>query len=196
MSFCEWATNNGFIINLTVNQGHILKYQLQLDELIENNYIKGLGISYRRELNYNIPERFRRYENTVLHVIAGIDSFNDILNNTPFKKVLILGEKDFGFNKGNVNTNSLEHKNWFWWVHKMFSKFDVVSFDNLALEQLNIKRFFSNESWEVFNQGEHSMYISAVDGYFSPSSRNSEKTDWNSITVKDFFKSLEKQNKY
>lgn len=193
MDFCAWATNKGFIINLTVNHGHILKFQHQLDELIENEYIKGLGISYRRELNDNIPERFKRYKNTVLHVIAGIDNINDILNNTPFRKVLVLGEKDFGFNKGNVNLDSIEHREWFWWVHKMFSKFDVVSFDNLALEQLKIKRFFSNESWEIFNQGEHSMYISAVDGYFAPSSRNSEKTDWNSIAVKEYFKLLEKK---
>jgi hypothetical protein len=63
-----------------------------------------------------------------------------------------------------------------------------VSFDNLALEQLNIKRFFTNNNWEVFNQGEHSFYIDSVNGYFAPSSRSDDKTNWNTTTIKNYFK--------
>jgi hypothetical protein len=73
----------------------------------------------------------------------------------------------------------------------LFNKFDVVSFDNLALEQLKINRFFTDENWSIFNNGEHSFYINAVDGYFSPSSRNPDKTDWNDITIKEYFKKRE-----
>ena len=72
-------------------------------------------------------------------------------------------------------------------------KFDVVSFDNLALEQLNIKRFFTNKNWSVFNNGEHSMYINAVEGYFAPSSRNDNKTNWNSISLEKYFQENEKK---
>jgi hypothetical protein len=79
---------------------------------------------------------------------------------------------------------------WYWWVKKLFHEFEVVSFDNLALEQLNIKRFLTDEQWEVFNQGEHSFYVNAVDQTFSPSSRSLMKLPWNKFTVKDYFKSL------
>jgi len=64
------------------------------------------------------------------------------------------------------------------------------------LEQLNIKRFLTPEKWEEFNQGEHSFYINAVDKYFAPSSRSSEKTDWNEMTIPDYFKTIEKNSKY
>jgi len=193
MEFCKWATNQGYLVNLTVNQGHILTYQNQLDELIENGFIKGLGISYRRNLEKdNVPERFKKYEHTVLHVIAGIDDINDILNNTAYRKVLVLGEKNFGLNFGKVDLNTRSHKEWFWWIHKMFGVFNVVSFDNLALQQLNVKRFFTDENWEIFNQNEHSFYIDAVNKILAPSSRSSDKTNWDGITLKEYFKKLNK----
>lgn len=193
MDFCEWATNNGFIVNLTVNQGHVATYQHQLDHLIDNGFIKGLGISYRRSLEKdNVPERFKRYEHTVLHVIAGIDDINDILNYTSYRKVLCLGEKDFGFNSGKVDLSKREHKEWYWWIHKLFSVFEVVSFDNLALQQLNIKRFFTDDNWDVFNQNEHSFYIDAVTKILAPNSRSPQKTNWNEMSLKEYFNSIDK----
>jgi hypothetical protein len=68
----------------------------------------------------------------------------------------------------------------------------VTSFDNLGLEQLRIKRFFNNEMWDEFNQGEHSFYINAVDNYFAPSSRSNEKTNWNEVSIEDYFKQINK----
>ena len=65
-----------------------------------------------------------------------------------------------------------------------------MSFDNLALSQLNIKRFFLDVNWEIFNQGEHSFYIDSVNGFYHPSSRNNEKIDWNNISIKDYFSTL------
>lgn len=192
MEFCAWASEKGYVVNLTVNQGHILKYQHKLDELIEKKHIRGLGISYRSGLEDNVPERFKKYENTVLHVIAGIDKFEDVYNNTSFEKVLVLGEKDFGFNKGNVNIKSQSHKEWYWWIAKLFGRFKVVSFDNLALEQLNVERFFTKPNWEVFNQGENSFYIDAVNKVFAPSSRSAEKENWDCHTVSSYFKKLNK----
>lgn len=195
IEFCEWATSQGYIVNLTVNQGHIATYQLHLDELISNGWIKGLGISYRRSLEKdNVPERFKRYEHTVLHVIAGIDDINDILNYTSYRKVLVLGYKTFGFGIDYMDKYEPEVernlKEWLWWIHKMFSVFDVVSFDNLALKQLNVKRFFADDNWEVFNQNEHSFYIDAVNKILAPSSRSSEKTNWDEYTLKDYFKKI------
>jgi hypothetical protein len=190
--FILWCSLQSYIVNLTVNQGHIMRDFYALKHLVENGFIKGLGVSYRSSLNFIVPEFILEYPNTVFHVIAGIDTFDDVLSlkEKGVKKILILGEKDFGFNEGKVDLKSYEHMAWYWWVKKLFHEFDVVSFDNLALEQLNIKRFFTDEQWALFYQGEHSFYINAVDKTFSASSRSTLKLPWDSITVQEFYKLL------
>ena len=192
--FIRWCGLRGFIANVTINQGHTTRYYEGLDVLITDGHIKGLGISYRSEMNFSIPRHFLNYENTVFHVIAGIDNFEEVLKlkNKGVKKLLILGEKDFGFNEGNVDLKSKSHKQWHWFVSKLFKEFDTVSFDNLALEQLNIRRFFDDEQWETFNQGEYSFYINAVGKYFAPSSRSSDITTWTNISIREYFKYLNK----
>lgn len=194
--FLSWATREGFICNLTINQGHIKRDYEMIKRLFKAEVIKGLGISYRGGLKWDIPPQILEYPNTVFHVIAGIDTFAEVeaLADMGVKKILILGEKDFGFNIGHVDLSSRKHREWFWWVHKLFSKFSVVSFDNLGLEQLKINRFFTAKAWDIFNQGEHSFYINAVDGYFAPSSRSNDKTDWNKKDISEYFKSLEKNS--
>jgi hypothetical protein len=182
------------VVNLTINQGHIKRDETTLNSLIEKNLIKGLGVSYRSTLKFKVPQSILDYEHTVFHVIAGIDTIEDVLSlkGKGVKKVLILGEKNFGFNLGKVNLDTISHKQWRWWLPKMFETFNVVSFDNLSLEQLNVRRLFNEENWEVFNQGEHSFYINAVEEYFAPSSRSNQKTNWTNITVDNYFKNLEK----
>jgi len=195
--FLWWAKCKGYICNLTINQGHLKRDLQLLNKAIESDMIKGLGISYRGGLKWNVPQELLDYSNTVFHVIAGIDTYAEVeaLVDNGVKKILILGYKTFGYgvNYFNSKTDDVTKniKQWIWWVHKLFNKFDVVSFDNLALEQLKINRFFTDENWSIFNNGEHSFYINAVDGYFAPSSRNPDKTDWNDMTIKEYFKKRE-----
>lgn len=190
MSFLQWASDKEYICNLTINQGHIKQYENLLIQCISQNWIKGLGISYRSFVNWNVPDWILNYEHTVFHVIAGIDNINEVLllKNYGVKKILVLGEKDHGFNLGNVNLQSQKHKEWRWFCRKLFDMFDVVVFDNLALDQLKIKRFIPSDKWDQFYQGEHSMYIDAVNEVFSPSSRSSDKINWDLIDLKDYFK--------
>lgn len=192
IEFLTWAKNEGYICNLTVNQLHMNKERVVLKSLLEDETIYGLGISYRKDYLFGIDRYFVNHPRVVLHVIAGIDSVDDIIVN-PIKKVLVLGYKTFGF---GVEYYSDDVKNniqqWYWWVKKLIDTKEIVSFDNLGLEQLNIKRFLTDDKWEEFNQGEHSFYINAVDKYFAPSSRNSNKTKWTDISVQEYFKQLEK----
>lgn len=189
IGFIWWCKDQGYIVNLTINQGHIKRDEVTLKGMIESGLIKGLGISYRSSLNWRVPDFILNYKNTVFHVIAGIDCVDDVLSlkDKGVKKVLVLGEKNFGFNEGKVDLTTRNHREWYWWVGKMFDTFDVTSFDNLALEQLNMKRFFSNENWEIFNQGEHSFFVDSVKGFYHPSSRSYDKVDWNTMSMKDFF---------
>jgi hypothetical protein len=66
----------------------------------------------------------------------------------------------------------------------------VVSFDNLAIEQLNLKRFFSEENWDKFYQGDDgsaNLYIDLVEKQYALSSRSSERFP---LTEKDTMKSI------
>lgn len=190
--FLYWCKFQEYICNITINQGHIRRDLHKICSAIDHDLIKGLGISFRSKLKFDVPETILNYSNTVFHVISGINTFNEVENlcNLGVSKILILGEKDFGYNSGKVDLSNKIHKEWFWWVHKLFDKFKVVSFDNLALEQLKIKRFFLENHWNTFNQGEYSFYIDAVSKTFSPSSRNPKKENWNNHTISSYFKEL------
>lgn len=194
--FITWCSFlKGYICNVTVNQGHINKFKPRLQDLIDRGYIKGLGISYRRFLKWNIPDSLLTYQNSVIHVITGIDDIEDVMElaDKGVKKILILGEKDFGYNKGKVNLDTRSHKHWRWYLRKLFDLFDVVSFDNLALEQLRPDRFMSKDTFDTFNQGEESFYINAVEGYYAPSSRSDKKTSWDSVSIKEYYGNLSRQ---
>ncbi len=57
-------------------------------------------------------------------------------------------------------------------------KFEVVSFDNLALEQLKIKNHVTKEDWDRFFQGEdgtRTMYIDAVEQKFAKTSTSERR---------------------
>lgn len=191
-NFLSWCFDKEFICNLTINQGHIKRDNLNITTAINDGYIKGLGVSYRESLKWDIPQFILDYQNTVFHVIIGIDDFKDILNlhELGVKKILCLGEKNFGFNENKVDLNSNKHKQWYWYVRKLFDKFEIVSFDNLALEQLNIKRFLSKQDYKIFNQGEYSFYIDATKEIFKPSSRNKEYISWDKVNITNYFKQL------
>lgn len=194
--FILWCDMMSYIVNLTVNQGHVKRDFYILNELIQCGAVKGLGISYRSGLKFEVPQELLDYEHTVFHVICGIDSYHEVeaLRKNGVNKVLCLGEKDFGFNLGKVDLTTRKHKEWYWWVHNMFKVFDVVSFDNLALQQLNIKRFFTDDNWEVFNQNEHSFFLNAVNNTIHPSSRSKDSINWDIISLQEYFKNLEKND--
>ena len=182
--FLENMKEAGFVVNGTINQGLI-----QTGEHVAlQGLFYGTGISYRSR-KWNIDDPIYREPNTVMHVIAGIDDIEEVLwlAENVCTKILVLGEKDFGFNSGRVNMQSDNHRAWYRGIQKLF-KIATVSFDNLAIEQLNIRRFFRDDNWAVFFQGEHSIYINAVTGKFQPSSRSLLAQDWNEVTLAEYFR--------
>ncbi len=189
-AFLPRAKARGWVVNATVNMGLVRKYEHQLKTAIDCGLIRGVGISYRPGMAMPDPELLN-YPNTIMHVITGIDSIETVLDlaNKGVKKILVLGEKDFGFNASRVDLKSPSHIRWYRHVFELFGAFDVVSFDNLAVEQLNVQRFVKN--WNTVYQGEHSMYINAVRQYFSPSSRSPLQTPWDSTDILSYFKSVD-----
>lgn len=185
--FLQWARDQQYICNLTVNSLHLKAYRKELIALIDDGSIKGLGISYRKGFSIEPDDYFIKYNNTILHVIAGIDNVDEIVA-TPFNKVLVLGYKTFGYGKDYYSETVKDNlTQWKYRIPLLFNK-QVCSFDNLALEQLDVKRLMPAETWATFNQGEHSFYIDAANEVFAPSSRSPNRTNWNTYNVKEFFK--------
>ena len=172
LPFLQNLKNKGIICNLTVNEKHFLQNKTLLQKLINARLIYGLGISLNlideQTLNFA-----KKNKNVVFHVINGLFNGYDKLANKGFK-ILILGYKTFGrgkdyYSKQIADKMAMEKQN----IKRLFNKFKVVSFDNLALEQLDIKSLVSSEEWDSFymgNDGEASMYIDLVKEQFALSS--------------------------
>lgn len=162
----------GLVVNITMNERYILQYgDTGLKQMLP--YVFGLGISYRSLQGcLSLPDWIAEYPHTVIHVINGIDNFDDVKElSVKYHKLLVLGEKDFGFNRGKVDLSTKEHQQWKSSIMQLTKIFDIVSFDNLGLQQLEIRGKITDEEYKSFYQGEHSMYINAVEQYFAPSSR-------------------------
>lgn len=192
LNFFKWNKEQGFVTNITINQGHILRDFDFITTAVETKLINGLGISYRNSLNWNVPQEILSNPNTVFNVIVGINTIDQIksLAEKGVKKICILGEKDFGYNKGKVDYT--KHNEWKWKLQELFELFEIVSFDNLAVEQLVVKRFFNEKSWNEFYNGEHSFYIDAVNKILKPSSRSSEFISWDEINLLNYFETIDK----
>ena len=162
----------GLVVNITMNERYITEFgDTGLKQMLP--YVFGLGISYRSLQGcLSLPDWIAEYPHTVIHVINGIDDFDDIKElGIKYRKLLVLGEKDFGFNRGKVDLTTPSHKQWKANIMQLTKIFDIVSFDNLGLQQLEIRGKITDEEYKSFYQGEHSMYINAVEQYFAPSSR-------------------------
>lgn len=193
--FVKYLYFLGLVVNITMNERYILEYgDTRLKQLLP--YVFGLGISYRSLQGcLSLPDWIANYPHTVIHVINGIDDFDDVKElGVKYRKLLILGEKDFGFNRGKVDLNTKQHKQWKANVMQLTKIFDIVSFDNLGLQQLEIRGKITDEEYKSFYQGEHSMYINAVEQYFAPSSRTRNHIKrFGETDLRSYFKYCETQ---
>jgi hypothetical protein len=199
IEFLRECKLRGWIPNLTVNQGHLFTYKSLLEFLISENLIYGLGISIMNR-NYKLLEHFLTLsDHIVFHCIAGVTELIQLkelieLSNNAYKKILILGYKQFGFGVKYYSTQVQENLNsWIREFSRYFERENVTfAFDNLALEQLKMHRFFSQENWEKLYMGDDfisTMYIDAVKEEYAPTSRSSQRTSWEEKPLLEFFQS-------
>jgi len=191
-TFLSHAKEEGFICNLTVNQGHLGKHFALIEELISEGLIKGIGVSITSNNFVYIKKLSALTKHMVIHVIAGVADVKimDRLIELDNPKVLVLGYKQFGFGIDYYSDAVQQSINkWYSHIRQYFGKC-VLSFDNLALEQLKIKRFFTDEGWDCFymgDDGHYSMYIDAVKQEYARTSRSSDRTSFQ-MPLLDYFK--------
>jgi hypothetical protein len=192
LGFLHELKIRGIIANLTVNQGHLKTYQDQIMWFIKNDFIKGLGISVTNN-NFNyIKPLLEITDNVVYHLIAGVNKVEDVekLIELGKCKVLVLGYKLFGFGVKYHNAEvDSELKKWYKHLPSLVGKC-TLSFDNLAIEQLNVKRLFTHDGWNKFYMGDDfcfTMYIDAVKKEYAPTSRSKNRVSYDKYSLNDYF---------
>lgn len=175
--FLERMKKQGIICNLTINESHFPKNKELLERLISERLIYGLGISIQK-YNKEAVTFAKRHRGTVLHLINGIFKDYDKIADQNLK-ILILGYKKFGrgsaYYSPEIQGQMDKTKQM---LPRLFGRFAVISFDNLAIEQFELKKLISKEDYDQMymgDDGEGSMYIDLVEGTFARSSTSTQR---------------------
>ena len=167
----------GVICNLTVNSVHLKRERELVSELIGAGLIHGLGISLSR-YDCETVNFARGYPNAVLHLINGVFEDYEKIADLGLK-VLLLGYKRFGrgedFFSSAVEDNMKRTREL---LPTILDRFAVISFDNLALSQLDVRGMIGDEEYEGMFMGEDgdaSMYIDLVKREIAKSSTSRER---------------------
>lgn len=187
IEFLERLKERKIIASMTVNQMHFMQNIDLLKELTDNKLIYGLGISYIGGRHSNCIEAIKQFPNAVVHVINGIvhmDGLEALANND--LKILILGYKDFRRGKTLYDECGSQIDYLKSQFYDMLPKivndgwFKCISFDNLAIKQLEPKRLMSDKDYKEFymgDDGSFTMYVDAVNRQFAKSSVSTERYD-------------------
>ena len=179
LEFLKFLKTKNVIPNLTVNQNQFIQNHDLLCSWMDEKLIYGLGVSY---VNPEIIRYVEGKENIVIHTINGLLTKEDVQALAGHNlKVLVLGYKTKGRGVTYKEKYSEKIKKNMAWLYKhlpvLTYMFKVISFDNLALQQLEVKRILTGEEWNEFymgDDGQYTFYIDSVAGTFSKDSVTAE----------------------
>ena len=194
IKFLEFLKKKKVFANITVNQSQFIKNFDLIKQLSNNKLIYGIGVSLQHA-NEELISKMNEIPNTVLHTINGILTKEDVeaLSNHNLK-ILILGYKELqrGITYQNSHLDVINSNKKYLYnnLENILSKFKVVSFDNLAIEQLNVKRVVSEKDWDEFYMGDDggfTFYIDMVKGEFSKNSIAKDRYPIGNKTIDEMF---------
>ena len=209
--FLVKCKNLKLICNTTIRQEHFMQNIDFIRKLRDEGLIYGLGISLSDPWQDGFIDAMKEFPNAVIHVINGIVTMQDLEQLRYYGlKILILGYKEFRRGeKLYENADAKERidglkRDIYNYLPEIVDHgwFDVVSFDNLAIKQLNPQRMMSKEAWDEMYMGDDgldgemtsaSMYVDMVKREFA---RNSCAVDRYPIMddIKDMFNFLRGRN--
>ena len=198
--FLEKCKKLKLIPSMTVNQIHFMKDQDMIKYLVDNRLIYGLGVSLV-SANDAFIGQVSKYPNAVIHVINGVQPVSELRKLYDKNiKLLILGYNEFRRGKDFYSEKVIEGKSeLFDELPELIKHFAVVSFDNLALKQLNPKRLLTEKEWNEYYGGEDghfTCFIDLIDKKFSTSSTTPvEKRHDLLDNIKDMFKIIREENR-
>lgn len=193
------------IANLTVNQIHFERHYKLIKALIDNRLIWGLGISLREPTD-DFINLVKTIPNAVIHTINGIVTEHDLnrLANNDLK-ILILGYKTTGrgleYRSNNLSelTKNTAYLGFMLPTIVNEGWFKNLSFDNLAIKQLDVERLMGEEEWERFYMGDDgtfTFYIDLVNQTFSKNSviAKVKSLPINGMTIDEMFEVVKTTN--
>lgn len=202
--FMRKMHERGVFLNGTVNQIHFMRHRQTLKRMCDERLLWGLGVSLR-SADEEFVKAVSEFPNAVVHVINGILKAEDLeAMRDKGLKLLILGYKDLNrgadYHLENEATVRMRQKYLYNVLPTLGNHFKVVSFDNLAIEQLNVRRLLTQEQWDEFYQGDEgtaTFAIDLVDGTFG---RNSMATGDDVYPVmddiRDMFTVIKRESKH
>lgn len=192
--FLTKMKEHGVIVNATVNQRQFEMYEPQIKRWVRAKKIYGLGISLTRP-DLQFFDLVKQYPNAVIHTIAGVTPIKSYMKmfDRGFK-VLVLGYKkkgrgaDYYDEKVEAKIQRLADA-----MARIRYHFKVISFDNLALNQLHIKQLVTPEEWDRYYMGDEStssFYVNLCNGTFSPSSLDELTLPVGDLTAQEMFQQI------
>lgn len=185
LPFLETCAARGHLCNLTINQMHVEPFADLIRHLVDSQLVHGIGLSVRdiRTLPRAVDHLIWAQGNLVYHLILGLNTWDEFarLMDTVNPKVLLLGYKQFGWGTKHKERNPEiddEIANWRRHLPLLFHQHGTISFDNLAIEQLELKRWLSPEKWGAFymgDDGSFTMYVDAVKQEYAVGSTSVER---------------------
>lgn len=182
------------VSSITVRQEDFIKYFELISSWKKQNLIYGIGVSLSDSSNPDLISCLKSCPTAVLHVISGIfteEDYSNLKNND--LKMLILGYKILRRGKSYFDAHPLSVANNQVILankYEHFQKdFHTVAFDNLALEQLEIKDKMSPADWNKYycgDDGQYTFYIDLVEEQYAKSSTSALRYNIKDILGKSF----------
>ena len=203
--FLKFMKERKVIVSMTVNAKQFINNYDKIKQYAEQKLIYGIGVSVNTDIDDDVLKKIAEFDNAVVHLIAGIlsEKFLKEHEDTISKmKILVLGYKYVG--RGvNYKDQHDEVANNIKWLRDSFidmhksGKFKLVSFDNLAIDQLELEKQIKEHpelglNWEnlyMGDDGDYSFYIDAVNCTFAKNSTLSKdfKYPINEMNVDEMF---------
>ena len=200
--FLEFLKEKKVFANITVNQNQFFANYDRIKDWQEKKMVYGIGVSLQNATD-ELIEKMNSIPNTVLHTIVGILSEDDIMKLKDHNiKILLLGYKQLQRGVNYLNSHNDEVNKNKQYVYDNLSDitnwFNVVSFDNLAIEQLDVKRIVPENEWEEFYMGDdggYTFYIDMVKGEFSKNSIAQDRYPIGEKTIDEMFQFIQEHCK-
>ena len=168
------------VAHIPLNQNHFLDNLSFVKSLVEQKLVYGVGVSLS-DVTPGLIKAAQAISNVVIHVIVGIVSAREIDELAGHGlKMLFLGYKNLRrghrFLEYELDSVISSQEDLIAKIPMLLCSnnyFDVISFDNLAIEQLGVKKLLSQPEWEQFyagDDGSHTFYIDMVERKFAKSS--------------------------
>lgn len=185
------------IPSVTVNQAHFMEDFDRIKKLYDDGLVYGVGVSLTDAHQEGFVEKLHEIPTAVVHTIVGLLSDDDVKTLAGQNlKLLMLGYKDIrrGHDyKSRPEIDESIKRNTAWVamnLPQMMRSFKVLSFDNLALEQLPVRQVVGEEVWENFymgDDGRHTFYIDMVEQEFARSSTSLKRYPIDGKSVDEMF---------